>query len=150
MAEIAEPGGFGLAAGEEAAVVGEKVSEGDPDRDHEHRGQSPEPGKRGDGPPELLRPASLPEPGPAEQGEDERQPASRPDPERLDQCSGSDRKGHELTRAPWPVAEDRGGERCRQDEQKGSRQLLDPAPEAVAVEQRRLGGEEDDQRPDPG
>ena len=42
-----------------------------------------------------------------------------------------------------------GGERDHQHQQESRRQLLDAAPEAVAVEEGGLGGEEGDQCPDP-
>ena len=76
-----------------------------------------------------------------------RHPTGRAQPERLDQRPGGDRQRQQLARARRPAAGDRGGERRAEHEQERRGQLLDPAPQAVPVQQRGLGREERDAAP---
>ena len=154
MDQVAEFDRRGLAAREQlvdqVALIAQEAREDHPHRDDERRGQHREPGERRKARPRPVRAARPPQPGHGDREERRDDPAGRSHTERLDQRARRDRERDQGAPARRTLREQdrRKGGPERQQERRGH--LLDPAPQAVAVEQRGLGGREGQEGPQAG
>ncbi len=155
LQQVSDPRRLGLAAreepGEQTALVRKERADDDPDG-HDARGRErDECGNRADARakrprPRLVRAGA----DPAEEHDHQRrsQPAGRTGSERLDQRSDCDRERKQFASSLWTLRQDFADQRDAERQEEGRRQLLDAAPQRVAVEQRGLRADERSQRGD--
>ncbi len=147
--QVAEVFARGLPARVEVAVTPEKARQDDPHRQRQHGCRD---GQQANIPRHSPQPRSARAPDPHDDNAEEHRhdPSGRAGAER--DYQGSRRNSHrqQSTGILGPLDDHTCHERGAEHQQECGRQLLDPPPQAVAVQQRRLGAEERHQRAQTG